>query len=276
MIPDAIDDGGVALRLARPPERIVSLVPSLTELVCALGCAPRLIAVTRYCTDPPEIVAGLVKVGGTKNPDCDAILALAPDLILVNAEENRRADYDRLAAAGVPLFNSFPKSVLAAALSIRRLGNVLGRAEEADDLASRIEAERAAALERISRRTRVFCPIWRNPWMTFNRDTFAHDLLWCAGADNVAADAADRYPRVELSDIAARRPEVVLLPDEPYRFAERHVATLGELSETPAWRDQRIHLVDGKAVSWYGPRTPAALADLSRLLFPLPHPAGEG
>lgn len=263
---DALDDGGVALRLAHAPERIVSLVPSLTELVCALGGAARLVGVTRFCTDPPEVVAGLTKVGGTKTPDCEAILALRPDLILVNAEENRRADYERLVASGVPVFNSFPTGVQAAALSIGRLGRLLGSEERAAALAGAIEQARAAALARIGRRPRVFCPIWRNPWMTFNRDTFAHDLLWCAGGENVAADAAERYPRVELGSIAERLPEVVLLPDEPYRFAERHIETLTELSQTPAWRDQRIHLIDGKAISWYGPRTPAALADLGRLL----------
>lgn len=251
------DDAGRLIELAEPPRRIVSLVPSVTELVCSLGGERRLVGVTTYCTDPPQSVRGIAKVRGTKNPDCEQIIALHPDIVLLNSEENRREDYDRLLSAGARVYVTFPSSVAEAALSIRRLGRVLGLEEKATALAELIETK-LRRLERPARR-RFFCPIWRNPWMSFNADTYAHDLLFQAGGDNVCSGETSRYPVVELSAIAACSPEVLLLPDEPYRFSEKHRDSLGPLTDTPAWRTGRAHFVDGKALSWYGPRTPAAL-----------------
>jgi ABC-type Fe3+-hydroxamate transport system substrate-binding protein len=247
------------------PGRIVSLVPSVTELICSLGGESRLVGVTSYCTEPRRVVAGLAKVGGTKNPDCDRILALHPDLVVLNSEENRREDYDQLLAAGVPVYVSFPSDVSGAALSIRGLGVILGVERKAMRLAHLIE-EKLRRSEEPERRPRLFCPIWRNPWMSFNRETFAHDVLFRAGGDNVCSGEADRYPIVELSVIAERAPEIVLLPDEPYRFSDKHRDALAPLADTPALRTGRVHLVDGKALSWYGPRTPAALDYFANLL----------
>ncbi len=263
-----LDDAGQPWAHAHAPRRIVSLVPSLTELVCALGAAPALVGVTRYCTDPPAVVAGLPKLGGTKNPDCDAILALRPEVVLVNSEENRREDADRLSQAGVALFVSFPSTVREAARSIERVGALLGTEAAAKALAQAIDRELDELAAAVHERSRFFCPIWRKPWMSFNRDTFVHDLLWNAGGDNVCAAASDRYPKVDLNDIAALQPEVVLLPDEPYRFAPRDLPHLEALQDTPAWRTQRIHFVSGQALSWYGPRTPEALRSFRRLLSP--------
>jgi ABC-type Fe3+-hydroxamate transport system substrate-binding protein len=253
-----VDDAGRRLFLAGAPQRIVSLVPSLTEVVCALGAAARLVGVTRYCTDPAAIVAGLPRVGGTKNPDLARIVALEPDLVLLNTEENRKEDFDRLLAAGLAVFVSFPRTVNAAADSIERIGTALEC-----ERAGRAAAEEIRAAARAgaggARRRRVFCPIWRNPWMSFNADTYAHDLLSRAGGDNVCAGAPERYPKVELEAVVAAAPEVILLPDEPYVFRARHRAELRAASDDPAWRAVPIHLVDGKALSWYGPRTAPAL-----------------
>lgn len=260
-----IDDTGRLIELPGPPQRIVSLVPSVTELVCSLGGESRLVGVTNYCTEPRRVVARLSKVGGTKNPGCDEILALCPDLVVVNSEENRREDYDRLIGSGVPVYVTFPSDVSEAARSIRGLGVILGLERNADQLADLIE-EKLRPLDQSESRRRFFCPIWRNPWMSFNRETFAHDLLFRAGGANVCGDATDRYPIVELPAIAERAPEVLLLPDEPYRFSEKHRESLRALAETPAWRTGRIHFVDGKALSWYGPRTPAALEYFAKLL----------
>lgn len=252
------DDTGKLIELPGRPERIVSLIPSVTELICSLGGESRLVGVTNYCTEPPRVVACLPKVGGTKNPNCDQIAALQADIVLLNSEENRREDYDRLVELGVPVFVTFPVDVREAALSIRRLGVILGLERTAMRLADLIE-EKLRRLDSFEPRRRFFCPIWRNPWMSFNRETFAHDILYRAGGDNVCGGAAERYPTVELELIAERSPEVILLPDEPYRFTEKHLDRLGPLAETPGGRAGRIHLVDGKALSWYGPRTPAAL-----------------
>ena len=250
------DDVGRALSLDGPPRRVVSLVPSLTELVCALGRADRLVGVTRYCTEPAEVVAALPKLGGTKNPDIDAIVRLAPDLVLVNAEETRREDFQSLTSAGLTVLVSFPRTLEEAEQAIERVGRALDAEAPANALVAEIVALRGEATPR---RLRVFCPIWRKPWMSFNRDTYVHDLLHCAGGENVCAECPERYPVVALHAIAHADPEIVLLPDEPYPFADRHRAMLGELSGTSAWRQGRIHLIDGKGLSWYGHRTAPAL-----------------
>ncbi len=261
-----IDDAGRLVALRRPPDRLVSLVPSVTELVCRLGAADRLVAVTRYCTHPAAVVAKRPKVGGTKTPRCDQIIALTPDVVLFSSEENRREDFTTLVRAGLPIFVTFARSVRDAARSIERLAALLKLERRGATLAREINQSRDEVSAAASRRLRVFCPIWRNPWMTFNGDTFAHDLLRCAGGANVCADAADRYPAIDLRDVAASKPEVILLPDEPYRFSERHLKSLRPLVQTPAWEHKRVYLVDGKALFWYGPRTPAALHYVHGLL----------
>jgi ABC-type Fe3+-hydroxamate transport system substrate-binding protein len=257
------DDLGRALELAARPQRVVSLVPSLTELVCALGAAGRLVGVTRYCCEPADVVADLPKVGGTKNPNVDAIAALAPDLVLVNAEENRSEDFQALTAAGLPVFVSFPHTVAEAERSIERVGEILGAR---DDAAAMVAAIAAARADAPVPQTRVFCPIWRKPWMSFNRETYADDLLRHCGGNNVCAGQAERYPVIELHAIAQADPEAILLPDEPYPFDARHRDSLADLAQTSAWRRGRIHFVDGKALSWYGPRTASALRLFRELL----------
>jgi len=261
--PNLSDDLDRPVALRAPPRRIVSLVPSLTELVCALGRGDRLVGVTRFCTDPPDIVWALPRVGGTKNPDLSRIVGLDPDLVLVNVEENREEDFQSLSAAGLTLFVSFPSTVQAVARSVERLGAVLEAHEAAAVMASEI---RTALTELPGRGLPVFCPIWRKPWMSFNRDTYAHDLLYWAGGDNVCASSPVRYPVVDLTEVARLDPAAVLLPDEPYPFADRHRRLLGDLEGTRAAKSGQIHLVSGKALFWYGARTAPALRDFRRLL----------
>jgi ABC-type Fe3+-hydroxamate transport system substrate-binding protein len=261
------DDAGRPFRLDTPPRRIVSLVPSLTEMLFALGVGNAVVAVTRYCTEPPDGVAALPKVGGTKNPDIGAIVALRPDLVVINAEENRREDFEALSAAGLRLFVTEPKTVADAIGLIARLGAAVGRADEGARLAaSQADAIRevaAAAADRPS--VPYFCPIWRKPWMAFNADTYAHDVLRLAGGRNVVADRGERYPVVQLEEIVAADPAVVLLPDEPYRFSARDLPALAPLAATRALRRRQTYLVDGKALSWYGPRIASAVASFARI-----------
>jgi ABC-type Fe3+-hydroxamate transport system substrate-binding protein len=259
-----VDDAGRTLSLPAPPARIVSLVPSVTELLCHLGASDRLVGVTRFCTEPATAVAGVTRIGGTKTPDCGRIVALAPDLVVVNSEENQRDDFHRLEQAGLVVLVSFPVTVKAAAGSVRRLGEAVGADAVAAALASAIEASLQGPV--VQRPLRVFCPIWRRPWMGFNRDTYCHDILACSGGANLCAEAAARYPEVDLTAIAAAVPEVILLPDEPYPFTAAHFDALAPLHRTPAWEQGRVHLVDGKALSWYGSRTPAAV-ELFRTLL---------
>ena len=256
------DDLGRRVELVTPPHRIVSLVPSLTELVCSLGRADRLVGVTRYCVEPAEVVAALPAVGGTKNPDLRRIVGLRPELVLANAEENRREDFQALVDAGVTVWVSFPTTLETAAASIVGVGEAIDARNQAGALAAGIAAARTGTGGQV----RVFCPIWRKAWMSFNRDTYAHDLLRCAGGDNVCAGEAQRYPTVDLEAVAGADPEVILLPSEPYPFTERHLEYLRPLAQTAALRNRRVHLIDGKTLSWYGPRTVPALALLRRLL----------
>jgi ABC-type Fe3+-hydroxamate transport system substrate-binding protein len=261
------DDLGRPIRLAQPAARIVSLVPSLTELLFSLGCGPTVIGVTRYCVEPADAVAAIPKVGGTKNPDLAAICGLLPDVVIANAEENRKADFDALESAGITLFVTFPDQLNALPSLMRRLGRLTGRSPAAERLAIDLEAALAeATLADEAPRRRVFCPIWKNPWMTFNRHTYSDDMLWCAGGANVCRDLPERYPSVDLATIAPLAPEVILLPDEPYVFGTKDLPSLVPLAHTPAQRNGRIHFIDGKLLSWYGPRTAPGLRSLKKLL----------
>jgi len=262
-----VDASGVALELPAPPRRIVSLIPSTTELLCALGLADALVGVTVYCVEPRDVVRGKTRVGGVKDPDLAAIRALAPDLVVANIEENRREDVDALRADGIPVWVTYPRTVAEGLAMIRDLGDVTGGREAARALLDTLEPLYARVRARAARRdpVSVFYPIWRRPWMTIGADTYVHDLLATCGGANVFADR-ERYPAVSLDEMAARAPEVILLPDEPFRFRRAHLADFDAYAAVPAVRDRRIHLVDGKPFSWHGPRLAEALSKLPDLL----------
>ncbi len=279
-------------RMERPveyvPRRVVSLVPSLTESLCDLNLADRLIGVTDYCTRPAEVVRHLPKVGGTKNPDIARIVALRPDLALMNREENREADAQALQAAGIPIWVTQPNTtrealdLLWAIMDIFEEGSASARVRLIE-----IKYEWTLGVTTNATPRRVFVPIWRDPWMTINRDTYMHDLLRVCGAENVFAErdrqfplAADlgqaeplpsddprmagrdvRYPRVSLEEIVAAQPEIILLPDEPYAFGEADAAEFAQL-DIPATHTNSIYLVDGSLLTWHGTRIAYALRDL--------------
>lgn len=264
---ETLDDAGRRVVLPRAAQRIVSLVPSLTETVFALGAGAAVVGVTRYCVEPRTGVQGVEKVGGTKNPHIERIIGLQPDLVLVNAEENRKEDFSGLEQNGLTVFVSFSHRVRDVDDLVRRIALLTGTVGAGAVLTAELEE----ALREVERRDgvhrpRVFCPIWKNPWMSFNRDTYADDMLWLAGGENVCRDRAERYCAVRLEEIAAANPEVILLPDEPYVFAAKDLSALAPLARTPACRSNQIHFIDGKALSWYGPRTAAGLRYLRALL----------
>lgn len=255
-----VDASGVALALSHPPRRIVSLIPSTTELLCHLGLADALVGITVYCIEPRDVVTTKQKIGGEKNPDVAAIVALAPDLVITNVEENRREDVEALRAAGVPVWVVYPRSVDDTVRFIRELGAITDAAARADALADEIAALAASARAAGAQRTpaRVFYPIWRGPYMTINRDTYIHDVLRTVGAVNVFGERPERYPTVTLEEVAACRPDVIVLPDEPFRFRRVHVKEFEGMTG-------RIHLMDGKLFSWHGPRLAEALRTLPAL-----------
>jgi ABC-type Fe3+-hydroxamate transport system substrate-binding protein len=280
--------------LQRTPQRIVCLVPSLTEVLFAFGLGDSIVGITDYCAEPQPQVRMKAAIGGTKNPDVDAILRLAPDLVVANIEENRREDVERIQMRGVPVFICFPRTVIEAIATLRTLAQVTGAERQASPVLARIESAYAEtkALRLGRGRVRVFCPIWKHPWMTINHETFIHDMIRTCGGTNVFASrerrfplAADlgqqaesestrlagrdrRYPRVSLDEVAGLMPEVILLPDEPYRFSDADRAEFAGFSWVPAVRDGRIYVIDGKTVAWYWSRMDESLRVLCGLLMP--------
>jgi ABC-type Fe3+-hydroxamate transport system substrate-binding protein len=252
---------GRALDLPERAGRVLSLVPSLTEWLVAAGVGERLVGVTDWCAEPAEVVAGLPKVRGTKNPDLAAVRALAPDLVVANAEENRRIDVERLQAAGVAVYVTAPLTVAGAVDELRALAVAVSDLPEAAAIDARLRAALATARRRRpSRAARYACAVWRDPWMWVGRSTYAADLLALAGGEPVLDDPAGRYPRLEPAALAALRPEVVLLPSEPYPFGG------ADAEEVAGWSGAAVHLVDGRALTWYGPRIPSALEAFRGLL----------
>ena len=254
------DAVGRHVTLDAPPRRIVSLVPSQTELLADLGLDAEVVGLTRFCVHPAGWKARKAIVGGTKHVDGARVLALAPDLVIANKEENVREQVDALAAT-VPVWTTDVATVHGALAMIRTLGALVGRPHAADRLAGRIERGFEALPDAPTRRTLYL--IWRDPWMTVGHDTMIADILGRACLSNVAGDR-DRYPALTDDELAALDPDVILLSSEPYPFRAAHVAEVQALAPRA-----RVVLVDGEPFSWYGSRllqTPAALAALHRRL----------
>jgi ABC-type Fe3+-hydroxamate transport system substrate-binding protein len=233
------DDLGHELPAAAPRQRVVSLVPSLTESVASVH-RERLIGATDWCTHPADL--DVTRVRGTKNPDVAKIVALQPDLVLANQEENRRTDVERLRAAGIPVWVTVTESVPQALQSLRRMFE-LALAWPVPPWLAVADAEWRQPIPTDC--VRVAVPVWRDPWIVVGARTFTGDLLARLGLRNVYADAVDRYPHVSTSDILACRPDVIVLPDEPYLF------TIEDGPE--AFVDRRCVLIEGRALTWYGP-----------------------
>ena len=236
---DFVDTFGRPVRVPDAPRRVVSLVPSVTEILFDFGYGDQVAALTDYCTEPAAGVAGKTTIGGTKNPDVASIIDLQPQLVLAVAEENRRVDVDRLAAAGVPVYVFEPRTVRDGVELLWRVSDLLGCRTEVARRVEAIELELAETEAAVAAKpsVRVFCPIWKDPYMTINHDTYIHAMLTACGGDNVFADrrrrfplAADlgrqpesegerheardrRYPRVSLDEMAARRPASPQLTD---------------------------------------------------------------
>ncbi|MEU2400791.1 helical backbone metal receptor [Streptomyces pseudogriseolus] len=233
--------------------RVVSLVPSLTEAV-AVSAPGALVAATDWCTHPAGL--DVARVRGTKNPAVDRITALAPDLVIANEEENRPPDLDALRAAGLDVLvthvRTLPQAVgeldrVLSACGVRTRPRWLDEAEAAWEAPPASEEVRTAVV-----------PVWRRPWMVLGRDTFAGDLLARLGVRTLYADHSERYPRVPLEELRAARPDVVVLPDEPYRF------TADDGPE--AFPGLPCALVSGRHLTWYGPSLAEAPQVLGRAL----------
>ena len=287
------DDHGREHLFGPAPKRVVSLVPSDTLTVADLGCGSALVGRTDYCVLPESVASRVPSVGGTKNPDVDAICALEPDLVLANREENTRSDLEALVARGFRVYIAFPKRVADGLAHMARLARIFSCESDpaVRDLIKRgYEALRAAEAARQTRPLlSTFCPIWMKPLMTIHGTTFISDMLLQAGALNVFADrerkyplAADlrgetaltsdqlggrdtRYPRITMEELNLRDPELILLPDEPHPFSEED-ADVFRAQPTRAAKRGAVLRCDGKDLCWYGSRSVVALPRLTALI----------
>ena len=225
--------------------RVVSLVPSVTETLLAWGVEP--VGVTRFCEAP-----GIEQVGGTKTPDLAAIVRLRPDVVVMDKEENRAEDAEALVNDGIVVHATHVLSVGDVEPTLQELR----RAVELPDQPGLTEAV-PAGLAAVPLVVSAWVPIWRRPWMTIGGRTYGSSILAQAGVRNVFGPHDDPYPKTTLDEAAALRPDVVLAPSEPYKFAERHRAELQEVAP--------VEFVDGQDLFWWGARTAGAVAGLRQL-----------
>lgn len=282
--------------LPHSPGRVVSLVPSMTESMFDLGLGSTLVGATDYCVLPAGS-GNIQRVGGPKDVSVGLIQSLQPDLVLANREENTRELVLQLQQAGVAVWVAFPKTVRQSMDDLWALARVfhsknallqLRLLEDSLQMAELGLAEQA--------RKRYFCPIWQGEqpdgtlwWMTFNQDSYPADVLQICGGENVfsgrsreyplpanwgelpaeeTGERDTRYPVVTVQDIVAAQPEMILLPDEPFRYQNEHVEQFKKLfANTPAIENNQIIMVDGSLITWHGTHLGQALANLPALFL---------
>lgn len=203
--------------------RIVSLVPSLTDLLFSFGLENSIVGVTKYCVYPARAQQTPRKiVGGTKNPNIQQILALEPDIVLVNQEENQLKHYQALIDAHIHVFVTFPRTINEAVslfYDLKRLFSVpdLSEFEELERTLKQV----SEVVKNLHIKKTVFCPIWKKPWMSFNSDTFGSSMIRFCGGKNITDALSDRYPEISIDQVIQAKPDIILLPDEPYHFQEK-------------------------------------------------------
>lgn len=262
ILPDA---AGVRHEVAADDARIVSAVPSITELLFDLGLGARVVGRTGFCIHPREQVRSVARVGGTKTLDPQRIRRLAPTHLIVNVDENPRALVEEVARFVPHVIVTHPCAPEDNLGLFRLLGGIFSREAAAQALCAAFEQElaRTRAAAATLPPQRVLYLIWKAPWMTVSDDTYIARTLAAAGWTNAAPPARTRYPGVELEPALLAHTDLVLLSSEPYAFTERHAAALRE--SLPAGCRTRVALIDGTMVSWYGSRALAGMAYLRQL-----------
>lgn len=242
------------------PERIVSLVPSQTELLYDLGLEQEVVGITKFCLHPEAWFRSKERVGGTKQVHIDKVAALAPDLIIANKEENVQEQIEALCHIA-PVWVSDIRDLNDALSMISQVGHLVGKPGKADDIAGRIRHDfETFTLSAVPRKT-VAYGIWRKPWMWAGGDTFISDLIGRMGWSNVL-DQVPRYPAIEPEELKLYRPDIILLSSEPYPFKESHMAEIRTVMP-----GAHIKLVDGELFSWYGSRLLHSAAYLKSLIL---------
>lgn len=248
--------------------RIVSLVPSITELVCELALADQLVGRTGFCIHPRETLKKIPKVGGTKSVDLNKIRDLAPTHVIVNVDENTGETADALAEFVPNLIVTHPLAPLDNLALYRQIGGVFGKEREAEALCSRFELAFREAEKRKFPTRKILYLIWKDPWMTVSRDTYVSRTLALFGLQTLPEPADARYPEISLEESWLQDVEFVLLSSEPFRFREKHLDEIKKTLNKPA------RLIDGEMTSWYGSRAIRGLSYLAEFSLRLSSPPG--
>jgi ABC-type Fe3+-hydroxamate transport system substrate-binding protein len=245
-----IDALGRSLEIRRPPERIVSLVPSLTEMLFELGARP--IACTDYCIHPENELQNLPRVGGQKDPDLEKLIALKPDFVVVAKEENLKRDVEKLERVGVPVYVTDVQTIDDSLRLPFQIGAALGIPRPRSQA---LHDQMLAGVERVKKvDLTAICFVWRDPWIAVGGDTYVSSVLAACGVRNLLAEKT-RYPKIDLSDAQNLRPDIVVLPSEPYPFSERDLPSV-----------TNGVLLDGTILCWYGPRT-GRISELATIML---------
>lgn len=250
------DSTNKAISFSVPPQRVVCLIPSITETIFDLGLGDVLAGVSKFCIHPADGVRNKMKVGGQKDPDLEKIKAIDPDLIIMNREENKPEHIEFLSRY-YKTWVTYPRSFRDAEKLLREIGSVFDIKTEACAYADKIKNTVDDMKTKAAKKIKALYLIWRNPWMSVNKDTFIHDALSIHGMENVFAENSERYFEVMDKDIQSADPDIIILPDEPYRFREKHITDFAHIPVS-AVRNRRIFLADGTYFCWYGTRTARA------------------
>jgi ABC-type Fe3+-hydroxamate transport system substrate-binding protein len=239
------DQIGREIKINQIPKRIVSLVPSQSELLFDLEVGERVVGITKFCIHPKEWQNTKTIVGGTKNVNIEKIISLKPDLIIANKEENTKEEIESLSNV-FPVWVSNILNFTDSLEMILEIGKFVGKIDESQIIVQKIKSS-FSSLKPLKLKKKVLYLIWRKPWMSINSDTFIHDMLFKCGFENIVQDKSSRYPELTQNEIVHLNPEVVFLSSEPFPFKEKHIIELK--SYLP---NAKVLLVDGEAFSWYG------------------------
>lgn len=261
MSPILNDALGVQHSAFHDEPRIVSLVPSLTELICDLGLAKNLVGRTGFCVHPREVLRAIPKIGGTKDVNIARVREISPTHLIADIDENTREQVNEMMNFVPHVVVVNPKRLVDNLALYALLGGIFCRIERADDLAEQFQLACKTLAQQTDSlpREKVLYPIWRAPWMTVSRDTYIADMLAAAGWDTLPASSPTRFPIFEWGNKEIANAERILLPSEPFVFTDQHVAEIGALSNQPVTR------IDGEMVSWYGSRAIPAMHYLAQL-----------
>jgi iron complex transport system substrate-binding protein len=265
-----IDQAGRSVTVPADPARIISLAPNITEILFAVGAGDKIVGVSEYSNYPPD-AAALPMVGTYIKPNLEAIISLSPDLVIGTADGEKRAEINRLASLGIPVYIINPRTIAGVISTVREIGRLTGREREGEATAAEMTKRIAAIKERLAALppATVLLVLNTNPLITINDNTFQDEMIRTAGGRNIAAGESIRYPTLTYEEVVVRAPEVIIMttmsPDEDYRSVTREWS---RFPTVPAVKNGRIYVIDSDIIDRPSPRIVAGLEELARLLHP--------